>query len=145
DLGVDGLFRLEDGRHAVHAGVGQLGHAGLALLHAGRVRGHARQPAEDGALARAGEADEADFHRATEDRGQRPVPQESVLLCPLSSVLCGSLLYSFGIRPAITSASHSSNSGQSTAQVPKSAMCWYCVSRSIARWMTALSRRNTGP
>ena len=29
-----------------------------------------------------------------------------------------------GASPRASSASHSSNSGQSTAQVPKSAMCW---------------------
>ena len=37
--------------------------------------------------------------------------------------------------PARTSFSHWSSSGQTTAQVPKSAMYWYCVSRSIAFWM----------
>ena len=31
------------------------------------------------------------------------------------------------------------------AQVPKSAMYWYCVSRSMAFWMMRLSRRKTGP
>ena len=31
------------------------------------------------------------------------------------------------------------------AQVPKSAMYWYCVSRSIAFCRMRLSRRKTGP
>ena len=34
---------------------------------------------------------------------------------------------------------------QANLRKPKSAMCWYCVRRSIAFWMTRLSRRKTGP
>src|SRR5260370_18225010 len=50
-----------------------------------------------------------------------------------------------GILPAHTSFSHSSKSGQPTAHVPKSAMYWYCVSRSIAFCRIARSFRKTRP
>ena len=51
----------------------------------------------------------------------------------------------FGSLPEVTSDSHSSISGQSIAHVPKSAMCWYCVRRSIAERRIAGSRRKIGP
>src|SRR5207249_6210850 len=53
--------------------------------------------------------------------------------------------HSSGIFPARMSRSHCSWSGQDTAQVPKSAMCWYFVSRSIAFWRIFGSFRKTGP
>src|SRR5262249_22681934 len=53
--------------------------------------------------------------------------------------------HSSGILPARISRFHSSSSGQDTAQVPKSAMCWYFVSRSMAFWRIFRSFRKTGP
>src|SRR5262249_12966940 len=50
-----------------------------------------------------------------------------------------------GIFPARMSRSHCSWSGHDTAQVPKSAMCWYFVSRSMAFCRILGSLRKTGP
>ena len=58
---------------------------------------------------------------------------------------CAGEGHSSGIFPATTSFSHCSCSGQETAQVPKSAMCWYFVSRSMAFCRILGSFRKTGP